>query len=71
MGWAVYSPIWADFQMCYEGDPTVMQAGQVFFLHMVLMKSDVRLAMCWGQSVLLTESGVERVSRSVLGLVVV
>ena len=68
---AVYNPIWVDFPMFYEGNPLIMQAGQVFFLHMILMDSDVGLAMCWGHSVLVTEAGVERLSRSSLDMVAV
>ncbi len=68
---AVYNPIWVDFPMFYEGNPLMMQAGQVFFLHMILMDSDADLAMCWGHSVLVTETGVERLSRSALDLMVV
>lgn len=60
---AVYNPIWVDFPMFYEGNPLVMQAGQVFFLHMILMDSDAGLAMCLGHSVLVTQTGVERLSR--------
>ena len=40
-----------------------MQTGQVFFLHMILMNNDAGLAMCLGHSVLVTETGVERLSR--------
>lgn len=60
---AIYNPIWVDFPMFYEGNPLLMQAGQVFFLHMVLMDSDAGLAMCLGHSVLVTQTGVERLSR--------
>lgn len=66
---AVYNPIWVDFPMFYEGNPLIMQAGQVFFLHMILMDSDAGLAMCWGHSVLVTEKGVERLSRSSLDMI--
>lgn len=66
---AVYNPIWVDFPMFYEGNPLLMKAGQVFFLHMILMDSDAGLAMCQGHSVLVTETGVERLSRSSLDLV--
>ncbi|MEM1162545.1 MAG: Xaa-Pro peptidase family protein [Pseudomonadota bacterium] len=66
---AVYNPIWVDFPMFYQGNPLEMQAGQVFFLHMILMDSDAGLAMCWGHSVLVTETGVERLSRHPLDLV--
>ena len=67
---AVYNPIWVDFPMFYEGNPLLMQAGQVFFLHMILMDSEAGLAMCWGHSVLVSETGVERLSRSSLDMVV-
>jgi len=66
---AVYTPIWVDFPMFYEGNPLIMQAGQVFFLHMVLMDSDAGLAMSLGHSVLVTETGVERLSRHAPGLI--
>lgn len=60
---AIYTPIWVDFPMFYEGNPLVMQEDQVFFLHMVLMDSDAGLAMCLGHSVLVTANGAERLSR--------
>jgi Xaa-Pro dipeptidase len=66
---AVYNPIWVDFPMFYEGNPEIMQAGQVFFLHMILMDSEAGLAMCLGHSVLVTDDGVERLSRSPLDMI--
>lgn len=66
---AIYNPIWVDYPMFYEGNPTVMLPGQVFFYHMILMDSDSGLAMCWGHSVLVRDDGVERLSRHPLGLV--
>ncbi len=60
---AVYNPIWVDFPMFYEGNPLEMQVGQVFFLHMILMDSAAGLAMTLGHSVLVTDTGVERLSR--------
>lgn len=66
---AVYTPIWVDFPMFYEGNPQPIEATQVFFLHMILMDSVAGLAMCSGHSVLVTETGVERLSRSSLDLV--
>ncbi len=66
---AIYNPIWVDFPMFYEGNPLVMNAGNVFFLHMILMDSETGHAMCWGHSVLVTTTGVERLSRSPLDLV--
>ena len=64
-----YNPIWVEFPMFYEGNPQIMETGQCFFLHMILMDSDAGLAMCWGHSVLVTETGVERLSRHPLDLI--
>jgi Xaa-Pro dipeptidase len=60
---AVYTPIWVDFPMFYEGNPLLMQESQVFFLHMIVMDSEAGLAMCLGHSVLVTATGCERLSR--------
>lgn len=67
---AVYNPIWVEFPMFYHGNPLLMQPGQVFFLHMILMDSEAGQAMCYGHSVLVTETGVERLSRQPLDLLV-
>jgi len=60
---AVYTPIWVDFPMFYEGNPLPMQENQVFFLHMILMDSQSGAAMTLGHSVLVTPTGCERLSR--------
>ena len=65
---AVFNPIWVDFPMFYEGNPLIMQTGQVFFLHMILMDSDAGAAMTLGHSVLVGDNGIERLSRHGLGL---
>ena len=67
---AVFQPIWVEFPMFYEGNPLTMQANQAFFLHMILMDSDANLAMCYGHTVLCTETGVKRLSRYSLDLLV-
>ena len=66
---AVYNPIWVDFPMFYEGNPLIMQEGQVFFLHMILMDSEAGAAMTLGHSVLVKANGVERLSRHSLDLI--
>ena len=68
---AIYNPIWVDFPMFYEGNPLLMESGNVFFLHMILMDSESGYAMCYGHSVLVTDDGVERLSRHPLDLLVV
>lgn len=67
---AAYNPIWVDFPMFYEGNPLLMQQGQVFFLHMTLMDSDSGDAMTLGHCVLVTEMGCERLSRHPLDLLI-
>ncbi len=67
---AVFAPIWVDFPMFYHGNPTLMETGQVFFLHMIVMDDAAGLAMCLGHSVLVTDTGVERLSRHAPDLLV-
>ena len=67
---AVYNPLWVDPPMFHEGNPLEMQAGNVFFLHMIVMNSDSGRAMTLGHSVLVTGDGCECLSRSSLDLVV-
>ena len=67
---AIYNPLWVDPPMFYEGNPLIMQPGNVFFLHMILANSDTGRAMTLGHSVLVTRDGCERLSRSSLELVV-
>ena len=67
---AVYNPLWVDPPMFYEGNPLEMQAGNVFFLHMIVMNSDSGRAMTLGHSVLVTDAGCDCLSRSNLDLVV-
>ena len=66
---AVYNPLWVDPPMFYEGNPLEMQAGNVFFLHMIVMNSDSGRAMTLGHSALVTDAGCECLSRSNLDLV--
>lgn len=60
---ATFTPTWMDSQMFYAGNPTVMQPGMVFFLHMILMNSDAGRAMTLGHTVLVTDQGCEPLSR--------
>jgi len=67
---AVYAPIWVDWPMLYHGNPLTFAADQVYFLHMILLDLDAHRAMTLGHSVRVTDTGVERLSRSPLDLVV-
>jgi Xaa-Pro dipeptidase len=65
-----FSPSWMEDQMFYEGAPTVMKPGMVFFLHMILADSDSKSAMTLGRTSLVTEAGAERLSRMPMEMVV-
>jgi Xaa-Pro aminopeptidase len=65
-----FSPSWMEAQMFYEGAPTVMQPGMVFFLHMILMDSESQTAMTLGRTSLVTGAGAEVLSRMPLEMVV-
>ena len=56
--------------MLYTGNPYVIQPGNVFFMHMILLDSDNELAMNLGETYLVTEDGNKRLGKQSLGLVV-
>ena len=58
-----------DWPMLYTGNPYVITPGNVFFMHMILMDSDSKLAMNLGETCLVTENGNERLSKQKLDLV--
>ncbi len=65
---ATFAPSWMDWPMMHHGNPAPFLAGQVVFCHMILMDSDSEQAMTLGETVLVTEIGHERLSRSGLEL---
>ena len=65
-----FAPNWMDWPMFYTGNPVIAEAGMVFFLHMIFMDSNNGVAMCPGQTVLVTDrSRAEVLSRRSLELV--
>ena len=56
--------------MLYKVNPYVIQSGNVYFMHMILMDSDSNLAMNFGETYLVTENGNERLGKQKLDLVV-
>lgn len=60
---AVYAPSWMDWPLLYIGNPVLAQPDMVFFLHMILMDSQHGRAMTLGQTVRVTASGCESLSR--------
>ena len=67
---STFSPNWMDWPMLYTGNPYIIQPGNVFFMHMILMDSENELAMNLGETYLVTESGNERLGKQKLDLVV-
>ena len=67
---ATFAPNWMDWPMFYHANPTIIAPNMVFFLHMILMDSDKGQAMCFGHTVVVTETGCEPLSRMPLELVV-
>ena len=56
--------------MIFTGNPYIIQPGNVFFIHMILMDSDSKLTMNLGETYLVTENGNERLGKQKLDLVV-
>jgi Xaa-Pro dipeptidase len=67
---STFSPNWMDWPMLYTGNPYIIQPGNVFFMHMILMDSENELAMNLGETYLVTENGNERLGKQKLDLVV-
>jgi len=65
-----FAPNWMDWPMFYRGNPVIAAPNMVFFLHMILMDSDTNHAMCFGHTVVVTETGCEALSKHPLDLVV-
>jgi len=68
---STFSPNWMDWPMLYTGNPYVIQPGNVFFMHMILMDSDNQLAMNLGETYLVTKNGNERLGKQKLDLIVI
>ncbi|MEM9791997.1 MAG: Xaa-Pro peptidase family protein [Pseudomonadota bacterium] len=66
-----FAPSWMEREMFYQGAPTVMAPGMVFFMHMILMDSDSGAAMSLGRTSLITETGAEPLNRHDLGMLCV
>ncbi|MEM8948312.1 MAG: Xaa-Pro peptidase family protein [Pseudomonadota bacterium] len=66
----VYAPCWMDYPMFYTGNPTVIEPGMVFFLHMILMDSDAGQAMTLGRTSIVSSEGAAPLSKAPLELVI-
>ena len=67
---ATFSPNWMDWPMLYTGNSYVIEPGNVFFMHMILMDSENQLAMNLGETYLVNDKGNERLGNQKLDLVI-
>ena len=67
---STFSPNRMDWPMLYTGNPYIIQPGNIFFMHMILMDSENQLAMNLGETYLVTKSGNERLGKQKLDLVI-
>ena len=67
---AKFTPSWMDPPMFYERNAFVIDAGQVYFLHMILMDSDSGAAMCLGRTYLTGVDHAEPLNAANLDLAV-
>ena len=67
---ATFSPNWMDWPMIYTRNPYEIESGNVFFMHMILMDSENKVAMNLGETYLVNNMGNERLGKQKLDLVV-
>jgi len=61
---AMYPPTWMDGPMIYTGNPQVIAAGMVFFIHMILLQSRTGLTMSLGETSVITPRGPEPITHA-------
>ncbi len=67
---ALYPPTWMDWPMIYAGNPVVVEPNMVIFMHMILLDWDHHLAMAFGDTVVVTPTGSETLTKMGTGLMV-
>jgi Xaa-Pro dipeptidase len=67
---AKFTPSWMDLPMFFERNAFGIEAGQVYFLHMILMDSDSGAAMCLGRTYLVGVHHAEPLNAANLDLAV-
>ena len=68
---STFSPNWMDWPMLYTGNPYVIEPGNIFFMHMILMDSEKNLAMNLGETYIVTKDGNERLGKKKLDLMII
>lgn len=66
---ATYPPTWMDWPMFWTGNPQVIEAGMVFFLHMILFDKETGTSMGLGETMIVREGGIESVNSVPRGII--
>ena len=61
---ATFAPSWMDWPMFYRDNPEPARPGMVFFLHMDVRDDETGLVAIPGETVVVTDSGSERLSQA-------
>ncbi|MFT5219874.1 MAG: Xaa-Pro dipeptidase [Planctomycetota bacterium] len=59
-----YPPTWMDWPMIWKDQPDILQAGMVFFLHMILLDDNTGLTMSLGETSIVTNGACEPVNHA-------
>ncbi len=65
-----YPPTWMDWPMIWADHPQVLEAGMVFFMHMILLDDRSGLTMSLGETAIVTEGECESVTHAPRAMVV-
>ena len=57
-----YPPTWMEWPMIFTGNPAKLLPGMVVFMHMILLDDQTNLAMCLGETFIVTDGEPERLS---------
>ncbi len=68
---ATFAPTWMDWPMFYTANTVAVEPNMVYFLHMILFDSGMQLAMTLGHTVIVGDSGLQRLSRHGMDLIIV
>ncbi|MBY8977068.1 aminopeptidase P family protein [Rhodobacteraceae bacterium NNCM2] len=65
-----YPPTWMDWPMIWAGNPQVIEAGMVFFIHIILLDDRTGCSMALGETAIVTEGGPDRINHAPPSLIV-
>lgn len=57
-----FPPTWMEWPMIYANNPVPLEPNMVVFMHMILLDSETNLAMCLGETFIVTAGEPERLS---------